>query len=83
MCCDHLSTLQDGPVANIKALVQEFVATLRLQPLRVAVVGGPKAGKTSLAKELATTYGLPTVTAESAVEAARSGVRILVLCFGL
>lgn len=61
---------QNGLKAASRRVAQEYVDTFNLHPLRVALLGPPGAGKTTLAKRLAQRYHLPLVTAKEALEEA-------------
>lgn len=54
-----------GFVRNISMFVDEFKRARGLTPLRIVVLGMPYSGKTSLAKRLAESYGLPYISLES------------------
>jgi hypothetical protein len=69
---DYTASLaaQDGFVASIAAVRGEYIAERRLRPVRVAVVGPPASGKSSLADSLARRYFVPVVRAAEVVAAA-------------
>ncbi|CAK4479295.1 unnamed protein product [Aphanomyces euteiches] len=56
---------QQGMVANMAVLTQDYLQSMDLRPLRVVVLGPPRVGKTYLASSLAKTYYLPHLTAAS------------------
>lgn len=59
---------EDGLVANIDSIVEEFIKALDLRPLKVVVLGPPASGKTDFATRTAEHYDLPLITLEIALE---------------
>ena len=67
-------TSKEGLVANVHKVVAEFKRARDLRPVRLAVLGAPLAGKTSLAQRLAAEYSLPLVSARSALKELLAGL---------
>lgn len=61
-------TAQSGFVENVATVVEEYVSERNVRPLRIAVMGPPASGKTSLSQVLAKKYYLPHVTAKGALD---------------
>ncbi|EQC29283.1 hypothetical protein SDRG_12951 [Saprolegnia diclina VS20] len=56
---------QSGIVANMDAIVLDYIKVMDLRPLRVVVLGPPRVGKSTLAASLAKTYYLPHLSPAS------------------
>ncbi|OQR97358.1 adenylate kinase [Achlya hypogyna] len=56
---------QGGLVANIDAVVQDYIKCMDLRPVRVVLLGPPRVGKSTLAAALAKAYYLPHLTPAS------------------
>jgi adenylate kinase len=51
-----------GFVAHVDAVVQDYIHCMDLRPLRIVVLGPPRAGKTTVAAAVAKAYDLPHVS---------------------
>ncbi|OQR94770.1 adenylate kinase [Thraustotheca clavata] len=57
---------QSGIVPNIEAVAKDYMNSMDLRPLRIAVLGPPRVGKTNLSSVLAKSYYIPHVTPTNA-----------------
>ena len=64
---------QEGLLAHMDKVVQEYRESRGLLPLRVLVHGNDDLAKTALAASLAAEYKVPHIVASAAVEAAKAG----------
>ena len=64
---------QEGLLAHMDKVVQEYRESRGLLPLRVLVDGNDDLAKTALAASLAAEYKVPHIVASAAVEAAKAG----------
>ncbi|DBA87705.1 hypothetical protein WJX77_003659 [Trebouxia sp. C0004] len=60
----------DGLIAHLDVVVQQYIESHSLQPLRVMITGPPAVGKSSLAARLAQHYQLQLVSAKTILAAA-------------
>eukprot|EP00758_Cryptobia_borreli_P001165 Tbor_TRINITY_DN1996_c0_g1::TRINITY_DN1996_c0_g1_i1::g.3533::m.3533/K00939/adk, AK; adenylate kinase len=69
----------DGFIESFDRVAKEFKEIHSLSPVRVMVIGPPRCGKSTIAKDISSTYRVPHLTIESIIKAYKDNLSVLLL----